>query len=83
MAQLVKIAEASALTGIPVSTLRKSFMRVPPRNTPPAPPHKRIGRAVYIIADKLEGWVMSLPSPEPLKKRGRPTKAEEIARRNG
>jgi hypothetical protein len=79
---LVNLPAASLLTGIPLSTLRKSFMRTPPKNVPSPPPHKRIGRAVYIVADKLESWVLSLPSPEPVKKRGRPTKAEQIAKRN-
>jgi hypothetical protein len=80
--QLIRIEEASEVTGVPVSTLRKSFMRTPPRNVPPPPPHRRIGRSVYILADKLESWVLSLPAPAQVKKRGRPTKAETISRRD-
>ena len=81
MAHLIRVPEAAKLTGIPLSTMRKTFMRVRPRNVPPPPPPTRIGRAVYIVADKLDGWVNSLPVGEAPKKRGRPTKAEEIARR--
>lgn len=75
---LIKPKEASERTGIPVSTIRKMFMRVRPPNVPPPPPHKRIGRSIYILADKLEAWVESLDAPV---KRGRPTKQEQIARR--
>ena len=81
MAHLISVPDAAKLVGIPLSTLRKAFMRVRPANVPAPPPHKRIGRAVYVLADKLEGWVASLPEPEPVRKRGRPTKAETIARR--
>ena len=81
MAHLVTVPEAAELTGLPLSTLRKAFMKVRPPNVPAPPPHKRIGRSVYVMADKLEAWIASLPSPEPIRKRGRPTKAEQIARR--
>jgi hypothetical protein len=82
MAHLISVPDAAALTGLPLSTLRKSFMRVRPPNVPAPPPHKRIGRSVYVVADKLQGWVETLPSPEPVRKRGRPTKAEQIAKRD-
>ena len=78
---LVDVPTAAQLTGLPVSTLRKSFMKVRPANVPPPPPHKRIGHAVYIVADKLQGWVETLSAPEPMRKRGRPTKQEQISRR--
>ncbi len=83
---LVRIEEASDMTGLPESFLRKTFMREEkrPKNIPPPPPHKRIGRAIYIIADGLSGWIDSLdklPTEQDKPKRGRPTVAERIARR--
>jgi hypothetical protein len=51
---LIRLPEASLRSGVPLSTLRKSFMRKPPANVPPPPPHKRIGRSVYVLAEKLE-----------------------------
>jgi hypothetical protein len=78
---LISLPEAATISGIPLSTLRKSFMRVRPGNVPAPPPHRRIGRSIYIIAAKLEMWILSLPAPDPIKKRGRPTKAEQIAKR--
>jgi hypothetical protein len=78
MPHLLKVPEAAALSGIPLSTMRKTFMRERPAHVPPPPPHKRIGRSVYVLSDKLEAWVNSLDAPV---KRGRPTKAEQISRR--
>jgi hypothetical protein len=62
MAHLVKLPEAAKITGLPLSLLRKAFMREEkrPRNVPAPPPHKRIGRAIYILADRLPAWVESL-----------------------
>ena len=86
-AQLIRVPEAARLTGLPQSLMRKSFMREEkrPRNVPAPPPHIHIGRAVYIFADKLPGWVASLGiamvTTAPAKRRGRPTVAERIARR--
>ena len=59
---LVRIAEAASITGLPASLIRKSFMCATkkPANVPEPPPHKRIGKAIYIIADRLEDWVSSL-----------------------
>src|SRR3546814_6550195 len=71
---LIKVSEAARMTGIPVSTLRKSFMAERPRNIPAPPPHKRTGRAVYIIAKELDAWLDNL-GIEP-RKRGRPTVAQ-------
>ena len=86
-AQLIRIPEAAKLTGLPSSLLRKSFMREEkrPKNIPPPPPHKRIGRAVYIVADALPGWIDSLGrqpefSHDGKRRRGRPTVAERITR---
>jgi len=83
---LIRVPEAAQLTGLPVSLLRKCFMREDrrPKNVPPPPPHKRIGRAVYIIAHRLPAWVESLGTfsvTDGKRKRGRPTVAERIARR--
>jgi hypothetical protein len=81
------VPEAARLTGLPRSLLRKSFMREDrrPKNVPPPPPHVRVGRAVYIVADKLAAWVETIGSPLPAagqkRRRGRPTVAERIALR--
>lgn len=80
-AHLIRVPEAAKATGLPVSTLRKSFMKVRPANVPPPPPHRRIGRSVYILADELRAWVEALPQPKGAVRRGRPTVAERIARR--
>jgi len=90
-AHLIRIPEAARITGLPSSTLRKSFMREDkrPRNIPTPPPHKRIGRAVYIIARELPGWIENLGrasakmEAEGTRRRGRPTVAERIRRRDG
>lgn len=88
VSQLVRVDEAARITGLPKSILRKSFIREDkrPKNVPPPPPHKRIGRAVYILADQLSAWVKNLEcgphSHKPgEKRRGRPTVAERIAQR--
>jgi hypothetical protein len=57
-----------------------------PRNIPQPPPHRRIGRAIYILADELTVWVESLgQQPAAARdvsiKRGRPTVAQRISRR--
>ena len=88
-AHLIRVPEAARITGLPQSLLRKSFMAEGkrPRNVPPPPPHKRIGRAVYILADRLAEWIETLgqiPTGAPPGegyRRGRPTAAERIARR--
>ena len=90
-AHLIRVPEAARITGLPTSLLRKSFMceEKRPRNVPPPPPHKRIGRAVYILAGELPKWIESLGNPfnvnrgEPRKRRGRPTVAERIINRAG
>jgi predicted DNA-binding transcriptional regulator AlpA len=87
-AHLIRVPEAARLTGLPRSLLRKSFMSEDkrPKNVPPPPPHKRIGRAVYILSGELPAWIKSLGKP-PLaigseeRRRGRPTVAERIMRR--
>jgi hypothetical protein len=86
-AHLIRVPEAARLTGLPQSLLRKSFIAEEkrPRNVPPPPPHKRIGRAIYILADRLPAWVESLgtagSAPTGNRRRGRPSVAERIARR--
>ena len=90
-AHLIRVPEAARITGLPTSLLRKSFMceEKRPRNVPPPPPHKRIGRAVYILAGELPRWIESLGNPltmsggEPRKRRGRPTVAKRIMNRAG
>lgn len=86
-AHLIRIPEAARITGLPPSLLRKSFMceEKRPKNIPPPPPHKRIGRAVYIVAGELSGWIENLGVPfkairaaEDKRRRGRPTVAERI-----
>lgn len=87
-AYLIRMPEAARITGLPVSLIRKSFIceEKRPTNVPPPPPHKRIGRAVYILADKLSDWVDALgkspPRPEGKRLQGRPTVGERIARRS-
>jgi len=58
-AYLVRVQKAAAITGLPASVIRKSFIAEAkrPKNVPPPPPHKRIGRSVYIIRDQLLLWV--------------------------
>jgi hypothetical protein len=88
-AQLVKVPEAARITGLPSSLIRKSFIREDkrPKNVPSPPPHKRIGRSVFILADQLSAWVRGLESHTLAnqtggkRKRGRPTVAERIAQR--
>ncbi len=88
-AHLVRVPEAARITGLPASLIRKSFMREDkrPKNIPSPPPHKRIGRAVYILADELPAWVETLGRPfgitalEDKRRRGRPTVAERMTRR--
>jgi hypothetical protein len=86
---LVRIPEAAQITGLPSSILRKSFMREErrPPNVPAPPPHKRIGRAIYIFSSELPAWLDNLGKPNVLlgrthrTRRGRPTVAERIIRR--
>ena len=85
---LVRVVDAAAITGLPVSLIRKSFIdeRKRPANIPPPPPHKRIGRSVYILRDGLMDWVRSLdeysaPTRANRERTGRPTVAERRARR--
>jgi hypothetical protein len=86
---LVRIPEAARITGSPESLLRKSFMREEKRpiNVPPPPPHKRVGRAIYILADQLPEWIQNLDTRSGpngtigSRRRGRPTVVERIARR--
>ena len=88
-AHLIRIPEAARITGLPPSLLRKSFMceEKRPKNIPPPPPHRRIGRAVYIVAGDLPGWIESLGvafkaiRTEDKRRRGRPTVAERIMSR--
>jgi hypothetical protein len=86
-AYLIRVPEAARITGLPASLIRKSFIceEKRPINVPPPPPHKRVGRSVYIVADKLAGWVESLDDPlvrlGGKRRRGRPTVGERIAHR--
>jgi hypothetical protein len=83
----LRVPEAAAVTGLPEHLLRKSFIRADkrPKNVPPPPPHKKLGRSVLIIAAELSGWAATVGSPvvveTPPAKGGRPSKAEQIARR--
>jgi hypothetical protein len=86
MPHLIRIPEAARLTGLPPSLFRKSFMTAEkrPKNIPLPPPHRRIGRAVYILAHQLPAWIESLGNPRVLPEKGRPgrpTVAERIMRR--
>jgi hypothetical protein len=86
---LIRVPEAARITGLPPSLLRKSFMTESkrPQNIPSPPPHKRIGRAVYILADQLPAWIESLgisadammPAEQRRRQPGRPTVAGRIA----
>jgi hypothetical protein len=79
-AHLIRVPEAARLTGLPRSLLRKSFMSEDkrPKNVPPPPPHKRIGRAVYILASELP-----VPSgmAAPPKRLPRPTSVPKCAKK--
>lgn len=84
----VRVEEAAKITGLPTSLIRKTFIAEikRPKNVPPPPPHKRIGRAVYIIRDQLHAWVEALgdePSASEAMRprRERPTVADRINRR--
>lgn len=85
---LIRVPEAARITGLPSSLLRKSFIceSKRPRNVPPPPPHKRIGRSVYIIASELHAWIHSLGgSPSTAESHAkphhrRPTVSERVAR---
>ena len=84
---LVRVEEAAAITGLPASLIRKSFIdeRKRPANIPPPPPHKRVGRSVYIIRDQLACWVgrlgeESMETVDERPRRGRPTVGERRAR---
>lgn len=84
----VRVEEAASITGLPASFIRKTFIIEikRPKNVPPPPPHKRIGRAVYIIRDRLHAWVEALgeePGASEVSRpgRGRPTVADRINRR--
>src|SRR5689334_10644736 len=67
---LIRLREAAEITGLPLSLLRKSFMAAEkrPPNVPCPPPHKRIGRAVYILADRLGDWIAALEAPNRRRK---------------
>jgi hypothetical protein len=58
----VRVDEAAAITGLPVSLIRKCFIaeKKRPKNVPAPPPHKRIGKAIYIIRDQLPAWAEAL-----------------------
>lgn len=73
-----------------VSALRKSRMRHPQQD---GPPFLKLGRKVAYSRAAVSAWVQAREvrcpdlfgealSPPPVIRRGRPTKAEEIARRN-
>lgn len=84
---LVSVKEAAAITGLPESLIRKSFIdeRKRPPNIPSPPPHKRIGRSVYIIRDGLARWVSRI-GEDPAEtndgqpRRGRPTAVQRRAK---
>jgi predicted DNA-binding transcriptional regulator AlpA len=84
---LIRVPEAARITGLPSSLLRKSFIceSKRPRNIPPPPPHKRIGRSVYIVASELHAWIQSLGGSSSMAQmhakpnRGRPTVGARIA----
>jgi hypothetical protein len=88
LSYFVRVKEAASITGLSASLIRKTFIAEikRPKNVPPPPPHKRIGKAVYIIRDQLPAWVEALgdaPSAsETTRLRGgRPTVADRIKRR--
>jgi len=70
--------ELAARGPIPYSTLKKLALR------DDGPPMVRIGGRVYYHLPTVEAWLKGqLTSPIPTKpRRGRPTKAEQIAREN-
>ena len=88
-ALLIRLPKAAEITGLPLSLLRKSFMceEKRPKNVPPPPPHKRIGRAIYILARELPGWLERVGKPTSSieqierRRRGRPTVAERMIQR--
>jgi hypothetical protein len=88
LSYFVRIEEAAAISGLPVSLIRKSFITEDkrPKNVPQPPPHKRIGRAIYIVRDELGEWAKNIGNqsdtikPDP-PRRGRPTLALRIKHR--
>ena len=83
---LVRVEEAAVITGLPASLIRKSFIdeRKRPANIPAPPPHKRIGRSVYIIRDRLADWIRTLDQGRSEMEdghpgRGRPTVVQRRA----
>lgn len=83
----VRVPEAAAICGLPPHVLKKSFMcpAKRPKGIPAPPPHVRVGRAIFIFADKLPEWVAGLGGlvvqPAAPAKLGAPTKAQRIAKR--
>jgi len=85
---LVRLPQAAEISGVPLGWLQKSFMEQPPKGAPPRPPHVRVGRAIYVIADRLPEWVASKeanqsPAPPIKRERGRPRKADAVTARRG
>jgi hypothetical protein len=84
---VVRVPEAARITGLPASLIRKSFMCEEKRqkNIPSPPPHVRIGRSIFILADQLSHWLLCIGSQgaagNSLRKRGRPRLSERMVRR--
>ena len=85
---LLTIPEAARLVGLPLSTFRKSFISPDkrPKRLPGPPPHVRMGRAIYVLADKLPLWIKELATASDFggygkRRPGRPTVTERRAAR--
>jgi hypothetical protein len=84
----VRVEEAAKIAGLPASLIRKTFIAETkrPKNVPSPPPHKRIGRAVYIIRDQLPAWLEALGDDRTAfgatrPRRGRAPVADRIKRK--
>jgi len=79
--------EAAAKVGISADLLFRIRTGQPRHGTvsPPAPPFARVGRTILYRPEDLDAWLKSISSaatPDRMpRRRGRPTKAEQAARR--
>lgn len=59
----LRIRDAAAATGLRESFIRRTFLRKRPKNVPPPPPHRRVGRTILIVAEALPEWAAAIGAP--------------------